>query len=167
MNSVVRGLVVYLFLLVVFRLAGKRTLAQATTFDLALLLIISETTQQAMIDHDHSITNGMLLILTLVGVDILISLWKQRSKTVEKWVDDVPLILLEHGKPIEERLAKSRVDEADILFAAREHQGLERLEQIKYAVLERSGGIRSSPKRSDAPATMAIALPPSEPRLPA
>ena len=146
MDSVVRGLVVYLFLLLIFRLAGKRTLAQATTFDLALLLIISETTQEAMIDDDHSITNGMLLILTLVGVDIGISLWKQRSKTLEKWVDDVPLILLENGKPIEERMNKSRVDETDILFAARENQGLERLEQIKYAVLERSGGITIIPK---------------------
>ena len=146
MDSVVRGLVVYLFLLLIFRLAGKRTMAQATTFDLALLLIISETTQEAMIDDDHSITNGMLLILTLVGIDIGISLWKQRSKTLEKWVDDVPLILLEDGKPIEERMRKSRVDEADILFAAREHQGLKRLEQIKYAVLERSGGITIVPK---------------------
>ena len=146
MDSVVRGLVVYLFLLLIFRLAGKRTMAQATTFDLALLLIISETTQEAMIDDDHSITNGMLLILTLVGIDIGISLWKQRSKTLEKWVDDVPLILLEDGKPMEERMRKSRVDEADILFAAREHQGLERLEQIKYAVLERSGGITIVPK---------------------
>ncbi len=144
MDSVVRGLVVYLLLLI-FRLAGKRTLAQATTFDLALLLIISETTQEAMIDADHSITNGMLLILTLVGVDILISLWKQRSKTMEKWVDDVPLILLEDGKPIEERMNKSRVDEADILFAARENQGLERLEQIKYAVLETNGTISIVP----------------------
>ena len=146
MDSVIRGLVVYLFLLVIFRLSGKRTMAQATTFDLALLLIISETTQEAMIDDDHSITNGMLLILTLVGLDIGISLWKQRSKTLEKWVDDVPLIILEDGKPIKERMDKSRVDETDILFAAREAQGLERLEQIKYAVLERSGGITIIPK---------------------
>ena len=146
MDSVVRGLVVYLFLLVIFRLSGKRTLAQATTFDLALLLIISETTQEAMIDDDHSIMNALLLILTLVGIDIAISLWTQRSKSLERWVDDVPLILLEDGRPMKERMEKSRVDEADILHAARECQGLERLEQIKYAVLERSGEITIIPK---------------------
>ena len=146
MDSVVRGLVIYLFLLVVFRLSGKRTLAQATTFDLALLLIISETTQEAMIDDDHSITNALLLILTLVAIDIGISLWKQRSKSLERLVDDVPLVLLEDGRPLKERMDRSRVDEADILNAARECQGLERLEQIKYAVLERSGGITIIPK---------------------
>jgi uncharacterized membrane protein YcaP (DUF421 family) len=146
MDSVIRGLVVYLFLLVIFRLSGKRTLAQATTFDLALLLIISETTQEAMIDDDHSIMNALLLILTLVGLDILISLWKQRSKSLERWVDDVPLILLENGRPMKDRMDKSRVDEADILNAARERQGLERLDQIKYAVLERSGGITIIPQ---------------------
>jgi uncharacterized membrane protein YcaP (DUF421 family) len=146
MDSVVRGLVIYLFLLLVFRLSGKRTLAQATTFDLALLLIISETTQEAMIGDDHSIMNALLLILTLVGVDIGISLWKQRSKTLERWVDDVPLVLLEDGRPLKDRMDRSRVDEADLLNAARACQGLERLEQIKYAVLERSGGITIIPK---------------------
>ena len=60
MDSVIRGLVVYLVLLIVFRFSGKRTLAQTTTFDLVLLLIISETIQQALLDNDNSMTNGLL-----------------------------------------------------------------------------------------------------------
>ena len=145
MDSVIRGAVVYLFCLLVFRIAGKRTMTQVTTFDFVLLLIISETTQQAMIDSDHSITNAALLILTLVGLDIGLSLWKQRSSTVDKILDDVPLIIVEEGKLLQDRMDKSRVDLSDILSAAREKQGLERLEQIKYAVLERSGGISIIP----------------------
>ena len=73
MDSVLRGLLVYFFLLIVFRISGKRTLSQTTSFDLVLLLIISETTQQAMVDNDHSITNGFLLIMTLVGTSILLA----------------------------------------------------------------------------------------------
>ena len=146
MDSVLRGAAVYVFVWLIFRIAGKRTMTEATTFDLVLLLIISETTQQAMIDSDHSITNAFLLIVTLVGIDIAISLWKQRSKAFERFMDGVPLVLLENGKPLKDRMVKVRVDESDILAAARELQGLERLDQIKYAVLERSGGISIIPK---------------------
>jgi uncharacterized membrane protein YcaP (DUF421 family) len=148
MESVIRGLIVYFFLLVVFRLAGKRALSETTTFDLVLLLIISETTQQAMIDNDHSITNGALLILTLVFADILLSLLKQKVPALEKLIDSTPIILVENGQTIKDRMEKTRVDESDILEAARELQGLERIEQIKYAVLERGGKITIVPNNN-------------------
>ena len=147
MESVIRAVVVYLFLLLVFRLSGKRTLSETTNFDLVLLLIISETTQQAMVGNDHSMTNGVVLILTLVGADILLSLAKQWSPAVDAWVDGVPLILVRDGKMIHERMNRERVDANDILEAAREQQGLERLDQIRYAVLERSGKISIVPRR--------------------
>ena len=146
MESVLRGAVVYVFVWLVLRIAGKRTLTEATTFDLVLLLIISETTQQAMIDSDHSITNAFLLIVTLVGIDVLASLWKRRSQAFQRLMDGVPLVLLADGEPLRDRMDKVRVDETDILAAARDKSGLERLDQIKYAVLERSGGISIIPK---------------------
>jgi uncharacterized membrane protein YcaP (DUF421 family) len=141
MESVLRAAAVYVFLLGIFRLAGKRSLAQITTFDFVLLLIISEATQQAMIDTDNSMTNAFLLIATLMGIDIALSIWKQRSPTVAKLLDDVPLVIVEDGRPLKDRMDRSRVDEDDVLSAARHQRGLERMEQIKYAVLERSGGI--------------------------
>ena len=90
MESVLRGLIVYLFLLVVFRISGKRTLSQTTTFDLVLLLIISETTQQAMVDSDHSITNGFLLIATLVGTSILLGVLKQKFPKLDLLLEGQP-----------------------------------------------------------------------------
>jgi uncharacterized membrane protein YcaP (DUF421 family) len=146
MNPIIRGTVVYFFLSLILRIGGRRSLAQITTFDLVLLLIIGETTQQALLGDDFSLTNAFLLIITLVGIDVSMSLWKQRSPRVEKMVDGVPLIVVEDGCPLKERLKKARVGEDDILTAARELQGLERMEQIKYAVLERSGGISIIPK---------------------
>jgi len=146
MESVLRGLVVYLFLLLIFRIAGKRSLGQITTFDFVLLLIISEATQNALVGKDYSMTNAFLVIMTLVGLDIGLSLWKQRSARIDQLFEGVPLVIVENGRPIKERLDKSRVDESDILTAARHLFGLERMSQIKYAVLERSGDITIIPK---------------------
>jgi uncharacterized membrane protein YcaP (DUF421 family) len=146
MDSVLRGLATYVFVWLVFRIAGKRSLTDITTFDFVLLLIISETTQAALVSDDNSLTNSFLLIATLVGTDVGLSLWKQYCPGLERAMDGVPLVILEDGRPLRDRMAKSRVDESDILAAARELQGLERLDQIKYAVLERHGGITIIPK---------------------
>lgn len=148
MDSILRATLVYLILLVLFRITGKRSLAQTTTFDFVLLLIVSEAIQQALLANDNSMTNAFLIVATLLAIDIGLSLVKQKSKTLEKLIDDVPLVLVEDGKPLRERMEKARVDEDDILSSARQLQGLERMDQIKYAVLERSGGISIVPKQA-------------------
>lgn len=148
MESIIRGVAVYAFLLLVFRISGKRTLSQTTNFDLVLLLIISETTQQAMVDDDKSITNGFLLIMTLIGTSIVLSVLKQRFPRLEHALDGVPMIVVENGKLLKDRMNKARVDEGDILTAARMFQGLERIDQIKYAILERDGEISVIPKET-------------------
>jgi uncharacterized membrane protein YcaP (DUF421 family) len=147
MDAVLRACAIYFFLLLIFRLSGKRSIAQITTFDLILLLIISEATQQALLGQDFSLTNAFLVIVTLVGIDIGLSLLKQRSPRIEKLLEDEPLIIVEEGRPLLDRMKKVRVDEEDVLIAARVLQGLERMDQIKYAVLERNGGISIVPKQ--------------------
>lgn len=149
MDAVLRALVVYVLLLVIFRIGGKRTLGQTTTFDFVLLLIIAETTQQALLGDDFSVTNAFLLIIVLVGLDVALSLLKRRWPTLDRLIEGVPLVIVEHGKPIKERMAKARVDEEDVLSAARELQGLKRMDQIEYAVLERNGGITVIPKQGE------------------
>ena len=114
-----------------------------------LLLIIAETTQQALLGEDFSITNSALLIVTLVVIDLGLALWKQRSQLLGRLIDGRPVILIDDGELLYDRMRKSQVDESDILTAAREGLGLERMEQIKYAVLERSGGISIIPKRGN------------------
>ncbi len=146
MDSILRGLAVYGILLLLFRITGKRSLAQITTFDAVLLLIISEAIQQALIDGDESMTNAFLLVLTLLGVDVLLSWVTVRSPRVDNLLNDVPLLLVADGRAFEERMRKARVSEDDILERARELRGVERLEQIKYAVLERSGTITVIPQ---------------------
>lgn len=148
MDSVLRATAVYLILLVIMRIAGKRTLAQVTAFDFILLLIIGEATQQALLAEDFSIINAAIVIGTLVLLDIGLSLLKQSSKTLDRIIDDTPVVIVDHGKLLRDRMDRARIDEQEILIAARELHGLERVEQIKYAVLERSGGISIVPASS-------------------
>ena len=146
MESVVRATVIYLFLLVIFRIAGKRSLAQITTFDFVLLLIIGEATQQALLGDDYSVMNAGIVIATLVLLEIGLSHVAARFPAFDRALEGLPLVVVHNGKLLKERLKRERLDESEILAAARELHGLERLEDIKYAVLERSGGITIVPK---------------------
>lgn len=147
MELVIRGVAVYLFLLLIFRVSGKRSLRNATTFDFVLLLIVAETTQQALVGDDYSVTAAFLLIAVLVATDILLSLVKRWSPRVDRLIEGQPLVILRDGKPLRRRMHIERVDEEDILTAARERHGLERLEQIKRAILEKNGAISIVPRK--------------------
>jgi uncharacterized membrane protein YcaP (DUF421 family) len=147
MESVIRPALVYLFLMVLLRLTGKRTLAQITTFDFVLLLIVSEGTQQALIGEDNSMINGAIVVSTLIGLNILMSLLKQRSRWIDRLLDGIPLVIVADGKPLKDRMDKARVDEEDVLDAAREIHGLESMDQIRHAILERDGQISIIPRR--------------------
>ena len=145
MDAVLRAAVMYFFLVLVFRLAGKRTLAEVTTFDLVLLLIIAEATGPAMLDDDPSLTTAILVVLTLVGLELGLSVLQYRIPLIDRLVDGLPTLLVDNGRVLHDRLRKLRVDESAIMEAARELQGLERMDQVKYAILERSGTITIVP----------------------
>lgn len=147
MDLVIRGLAVYLFLLLIFRLSGKRSLRNVTTFDFVLLLIIAETTQQALVGEDYSVTGAFVLIVVLVGTDILLSLLKRASPRVDRLLEGQPLVILRDGVPLGARMYVERVDDDDILSAARETRGIDRLDDIERAVLEKNGAISIVPRR--------------------
>jgi uncharacterized membrane protein YcaP (DUF421 family) len=145
MDTLLRSFLMFVFIMVVFRLSGKRTLQEATIFDFVMLLIISETTQHALVDDDASLINGFLVITMFVMVNIGLSLVKQKSKKAEKFLDGVPEIVVERGKPDKLKLKKARIDEEDILESAREKHGLSTMDDIKYAILEKNGTITIVP----------------------
>jgi uncharacterized membrane protein YcaP (DUF421 family) len=146
MDLVIRGLAVYMILLLIFRISGKRSLRSATTFDFVLLLIIAEAVQQGLGD-DVSLTGAFILIAVFVGTDIGLSLLKRWSPRLDQLLEGRPVVILRNGRPIESRMHEERVDREDVLAAARETQGLGRLAQIRRAVLERNGAISISPHK--------------------
>jgi len=141
MDSVLRAAAMYLALMVLFKIAGRRSLAELTTFDFVLLMIIGEATQQALLGDDFSLTNSMLVIVTLIAVDVGLSLLKQRSGRVSRLIDGEPTIIVENGKLLRQRLRHARLVEADVMEAARSSQGIETLDEIKFAIIERNGKI--------------------------
>ncbi|POU76128.1 hypothetical protein C3387_07925 [Leclercia sp. LSNIH6] len=148
MEMILRAVAIYLILLVVFKIAGRRALLQMTSFDLILLLIISEATQQALLGDDFSVTGAMLTIITLVVVDMLFGMVKKYISGAESAIDGSPVILVVHGVLQNEKLKKVDVSCDDILVSARQNHGITTLEEIKYAILERNGHISIIPEES-------------------
>jgi uncharacterized membrane protein YcaP (DUF421 family) len=151
MIPVARAAAIYIFLLAAVRLSGKRTLGQVTLFDFVLLLIITEATQQAMTGADYSVTDAILIVATLVGLNRLSDLLSLRYSRIDRLLNDAPLVLIDRGEVLDDRLRFGHVKRDDILEEARKTQGLARLDQIEYAVLERSGTISIIPRRRPEP----------------
>ncbi len=145
MEMVLRAVAIYLILLIIFKIAGRRTLMQLTSFDLILLLIISEATQQAMLSTDYSVTGSILTIVTLVSVDILFGYIKKRFSQAENYLDGSPTIVVENGVLADDKMKMVNISVDDILLAARQHHGIYQLEKIKFAILERNGQISIIP----------------------
>lgn len=145
MDLVLRATAVYLVLLLLFALLGKRTFAQVTVFDFVILLIVSEATGEALVNGEPSITGAFLAVMTLLVLSRFSDMLTFRFARLDTWLNDSPVILVEDGRLLGERTKRFRIDEADILEQARASQGLERLGQIRYAVLERDGQISIIP----------------------
>ncbi|MBD8493533.1 YetF domain-containing protein [Pseudomonas syringae] len=141
MDAVLRAAVMYLALVVLFKIAGRRSLADLTTFDFVLLLIVGEATQQALLGDDFSVTNSILIIATLIAIDVGFTRLKRRYGRLARVVDGGPTLIVEHGQWLHQRMKEARVTEEDVLEAARTGQGLVSLEQIRYAIIERNGTI--------------------------
>lgn len=146
MDAVLRAVAIYLVLLVIFRLTGKRSMAQVTTFDFIILLIVGEATQQALLGEDFSVTQAALVIATLILLERLFDYFSWRLPRFKRITEGLPVVVVENGRALEGVMSKEQITTDDVLSAARESQGLERMDQIKWAVLETSGGISIVPK---------------------
>lgn len=146
MDMVLRALAIYLILMVVFKIAGRRALLQMTSFDLILLLIISEATQQALLGNDFSVTGAMITIVTLIVVDILFGMIKKYLPGADDLLDGTPVILVENGYLFQDKMKKADISCDDILLMARVDHGITRLTEIKFAILETNGHISIVPE---------------------
>jgi uncharacterized membrane protein YcaP (DUF421 family) len=148
LEAVLHGVAIYIVLLLLFRLAGKRSLADASLSDLLLLLIIGEATQQALVGREnYSVAVAAVAIVVLLGLIRLSDYLGARTRR-EQHHDHAgaPIVLIQDGEPLAEQMTKARVTEQDILSHARRSLGLERMEQIEYAVLDMTGNISVLPR---------------------
>lgn len=148
--DVIRAAGVYAVLLAMFRIAGRRTLAQVTTFDLILLLIIGDASQQALVTQDGTFADAIAVIATLVLMDIGLARLKHTWPTLDAVLDGLPLPLMVKGRLRQGTMDAEAVSHQDLLTAARQAHGLGGLEQVEHAVLEQDGGISIVPGRRGA-----------------
>lgn len=151
MEAVLRAVGIYVVLLLLFRLTGKRSLAQITTFDFVLLLIIGEATQQALLGEDFSVTNAAVVIATLLVLERSADYLSWRFPTLRRITEPQPVVLVDDGRVLHDVLDHYHLDVQDVVTAAREQHGLRRLAEVQWAVLEVSGGISIVPRMGASP----------------
>jgi len=139
-EKVLRAAIVYLFLLIAFRLTGKRQVGQMTTFDLIVVLIISNVLQNAMIGADNSVAGGVLGAGVILLVNFIIAEIAVRSRRAERILEPEPTVLIVNGKIIEKNLRHELISMADLHSALRK-DGIISSEDVKLAVLEPNGAI--------------------------
>src|SRR3954452_7031509 len=109
MDTVIKTALIYFILLILMRLAGRRTLAQVTTLDAILLLIIGGTTQRALLGQDYSVTNALIVVGTLVLLGVTLSLVERETPLFPKIVNGSQMIVVEDGRLLRPRLRWSRL----------------------------------------------------------
>jgi|HubBroStandDraft_3_1064219.scaffolds.fasta_scaffold15300_2 uncharacterized membrane protein YcaP (DUF421 family) len=137
---VVRGVVVYGFLLILLRLTGKRQVGQLAPFDLVLLLVLSNAVQNSMNAGDNSLLGGLISATTLVLLNWLISLATYRSKRLEALVEGRPQVLIHNGKLFQDVMGSSKLTHHELQAALRQ-AGCTCVEEVRSAILENNGAI--------------------------
>ena len=140
LEKIIRPVFVYFFLIVGLRLAGKRELAQLNTFDLVVLLTLSNTVQNAIIGNDNSFLGGVIGASTLLAVNFLVVRFLYSHERLDRWVEGEPDVLIDGGKVQLDRLKKELITLAELQAAAHK-QGFADLADVERAVLEPGGAI--------------------------
>lgn len=149
-GAIWRPFVIYLVLLLLFRTMGKRSLKQTTTFDLVLLLVISEAVSSALLADDRSITGAVIAVITMIAIDKFFTLARRRWPRVDRMLTYEPTLLLHEGALLEKNMRREGVSVEDILETARTSKGVVRLREIRFVVLESSGALSIIPYASAA-----------------
>lgn len=137
---VLRATAVYVVVLVMVRLSGKRTVGQFTPFDLLVVVLLGTAVQNSLIGEDASLLGGLILAATLLGLNWGVGKLSSRSRRFDEWVEGKPVILVRHGHLFRDELARQSLSERDFAIARRS-AGYATLSDIALAVLESSGEI--------------------------
>ena len=137
---IVRGIIVYVFLLVLIRISGKRQVGQLAPFDLVLLLVLSNAVQNAMNGGDNSVLGGLISAMTLVGLNYTIGYATYRSKKLEAFIEGRPLLIVHDGKLFEDVMASAQLTHHELNSALRQ-AGCLSIANVRTAILENNGSI--------------------------
>lgn len=143
---VLRSVVVYVFLLLLLRITGKRQVGQLAPFDLVLLLVLSNAVQNSMNAGDNSLVGGLVTATTLVVLNYFVGQATYRSKKLEAIIDGRPQVIIHNGVLFEDVLARAQITRHE-LNAALRHEGCSSIGEVRSAILENNGAISVIPNR--------------------
>ena len=144
METVVRVVLVYFFVMFGLRVLGKREFGELEPFDLVVLLLIPELVAQALVREDFSLTNGLVGVATLLMLVFITGAVSYRFPRVGRVIASTPTVLVRHGHLLTKQMNRERVGPEEILEAM--HQvGLHRMDQVQWAILETDGRISVVP----------------------
>jgi uncharacterized membrane protein YcaP (DUF421 family) len=144
LEKVLRSVIVYLFLVAALRLAGKRELAQLNTFDLVVLLLLSNTVQNAIIGPDDSLLGGLLGATVLMLANYVVVRMGFRHPAVARTLEGGPTVLVEHGRTVNRNLRRYLISREELTAAVR-RQGARDLADVDSVVLEATGTFTVEP----------------------
>lgn len=137
---IVRGTVMYLFIFAVFRVLLRRSVGAIGMADVLVLVLIADAAQGGMSGDYKSITDGMILVATIIGWNVLFDWTAFRFPRLGKLVEPAPLGLVEHGRINRRNLREEFLSEDELMSKLRE-QGVERVEEVKRATMESDGTV--------------------------
>jgi uncharacterized membrane protein YcaP (DUF421 family) len=140
LEKILRPVVVYIFLLIGLRLAGKRELAQLNPFDLIVLLTLSNTVQNAIIGNDNSVVGGMIGAATLLAVNYALVRVVRNHRRLQRVIEGRGDVLIKDGVIQRDHLDREMMSKAELVAAAHK-QGITSLKDVEYCVLEPTGTI--------------------------
>ena len=140
MDIVIRAAVAYAFIIFLLRIIGRRELSTLAPSDLVLLVVMGDLVQNGVTQSDQSVTGVFLALSTFAILTVAVSVVTFKSRRVQPLVEGAPLILVQDGKPVDKNLRSERLNIDDVAEEAR-GQGIERLDEIKWCVLESSGSM--------------------------
>jgi len=147
-DIVLRTAVIYVVILIVLRLAGKREIGQMTVFDLVVLLLIANAVQNAMVGPDTSLPGGILAAAVLVILDVVLARLRLRWPRLRRMIEGSPTLLVLHGEVLTDHLRREGLDQETLEAALREH-GVADVTGVKMAVLEMDGSISVVPDSAE------------------
>jgi len=140
LDIIIRSVSVYLFMIIALRIFGKKELSQLNTADVILILLISNSVQNAMVGSNTSLLGGIVAAFALFIINIIFKKTMLHSKFIKKMLQDKPEILVHNGKIDFKALAKIGISSDELQEAMREH-GVEYYKQVKLAMFEIDGSI--------------------------
>jgi uncharacterized membrane protein YcaP (DUF421 family) len=138
MDIVVRAFLMYFFVLLLTRIVGRRELSTLQPFDLVLLVVIGDLVQQGVTQSDYSFTGLLIAVGTIAVLQATVSWIGFRSKKAGLVLEGEPIVIVQDGRLLERNLRRERMTPAEVLEAARA-EGIEKLGDVQWAILETSG----------------------------